>query len=100
VRDAFCQLQGDPRVGGPELGARFRAQICKQFTPCFHRWFLSSFPEPASWLEARTTCVVVRTDMCTLHTAERKLFPGSLMCLRRTFPGTSICAYSRESVCK
>jgi len=54
VRDAFCALQGESGLSGPDLGARFRAGVSAAFTPCFYRWFLGSFPEPAAWLEART----------------------------------------------
>jgi serine/threonine-protein kinase ATR len=53
VRDAFCSMQ-QQRVSQHAMGESFRDDFFGQFTPCFHRWFLKSFPEPTAWFEART----------------------------------------------
>ena len=53
VRDRFCAIQQE-RIGQQEMALRCSEDVFSQFTPCFHRWFLSEFVEPTSWFEART----------------------------------------------
>jgi serine/threonine-protein kinase ATR len=68
MRPTILPLYGHPSDGSPELTKAIKAhmdskltrleifetRLLPMFKPClFHRWFLSSWPEPYSWLEAR-----------------------------------------------
>jgi serine/threonine-protein kinase ATR len=53
VRERFCAIQQE-RSGQQQMALRYDREIVTQFTPCFHRWFLTEFVEPTAWFEART----------------------------------------------
>jgi serine/threonine-protein kinase ATR len=54
VRDAFCGLQSERNSTQADMARKFTKNFFPQFTPCFHKWFLSQFTEPTAWFEART----------------------------------------------
>lgn len=57
VRDSFTTIQNEQNnrnVGQADTALKFTNNFFPQFTPCFHKWFLSQFTEPTAWFEART----------------------------------------------
>ena len=54
-RNAFERLQTEV-MDDAERARRYRAEVLQPYFPAiFHKWFLMSFPDPASWLAARLT---------------------------------------------